>query len=110
MEVAARRWTDRAGYVSRQNDPLFVRFGIRDRYGRQECLGVRVPGIVEDFKDISERKRSEKEVMASREKLRSLAAHLQVVREEERQRILEDLDEGLINADEAIQLLHEFTD
>ena len=36
-------------------------------------------GIVEDFKDISERKRSEKELMESQGKLRNLAAHLQVV-------------------------------
>ncbi len=34
----------------------------------------------------------------------------QELSEEERQQILEDLDEGLINVDEAIQLLHEFTD
>jgi len=34
---------------------------------------------------------------------------IQVPTEEERQRILEDLDEGLINVDEAIQMLKEFT-
>ena len=44
-------------------------------------------GIVEDFKNISERIASEKEIMASREQLRDLTTHLQLVREEERGRI-----------------------
>ena len=42
-------------------------------------------GIVEDFKDIFERKKYEEELMESQAKWRSLAAHLQVVREEESQ-------------------------
>jgi PAS domain S-box-containing protein len=61
-------------------------------------------GIVEDFKDISERKRSEKELMASREKLRSLAAHLQVVREEERQRIAHEIHDELGQALTALKM------
>jgi PAS domain S-box-containing protein len=61
-------------------------------------------GIVEDFKDISERKQSEKEVMASREKLRSLAAHLQVVREEERQRIAHEIHDELGQALTALKM------
>ena len=52
-------------------------------------------GIVEDFKDISERKRSEKQIMESQRKLRSLAVHLQVVREEERERIAHEIHDEL---------------
>ena len=52
-------------------------------------------GIVEDFKDISERIESEKEIMDSREQLRDLTIHLQLVREEERSRIEREIHDEL---------------
>ena len=61
-------------------------------------------GIVEDFKDISERKRSEKEIMESRGKLRSLAAHLQIIREEERERIAHEIHDELGQALTALKM------
>lgn len=51
-------------------------------------------GVVEDFKDISERKESEQALMQSRERLRDLASHLQVVREEERTLIAREVHDG----------------
>jgi PAS domain S-box-containing protein len=61
-------------------------------------------GIVEDFKDISDRKRSERELMESREKLRNLAAHLQVIREEERERIAHEIHDELGQALTALKM------
>ena len=61
-------------------------------------------GIVEDFKDISDRKRSEKELMESRGKLRNLAAHLQVIREEERERIAHEIHDELGQALTALKM------
>jgi PAS domain S-box-containing protein len=61
-------------------------------------------GIVEDFKDISDRERSEKELMESREKLRNLAAHLQVIREEERERIAHEIHDELGQALTALKM------
>ena len=61
-------------------------------------------GIVEDFKDISERKKSEKEIMESRGKLRRLAAHLQVNREEERERIAHEIHDELGQALTALKM------
>ena len=52
-------------------------------------------GIVEDFKDISDRKRSEKEVLKSREQLRDLATHLQGIREKERAHIAREIHDEL---------------
>ena len=52
-------------------------------------------GIVEDFKDITERRESEQELMESRERLRELASHLQGVREEERTRISREIHDEL---------------
>ena len=61
-------------------------------------------GIVEDFKDISGRKRSEQELMESRGKLRNLAAHLQVIREEERERIAHEIHDELGQALTALKM------
>ena len=61
-------------------------------------------GIVEDFKDISDSKRSEKELMESRGKLRNLAAHLQVVREKERERIAHEIHDELGQALTALKM------
>jgi PAS domain S-box-containing protein len=52
-------------------------------------------GIVEDFKDISDRKRSEHEVLQSREQLRDLATHLQGIREKERAHIAREIHDEL---------------
>lgn len=61
-------------------------------------------GIVEDFKDISGRKRSEQELMESRGELRNLAAHLQVIREEERERIAHEIHDELGQALTALKM------
>lgn len=61
-------------------------------------------GIVEDIKDISERKKSEREIIESRGKLRSLAAHLQVIREEERERIAHEIHDELGQALTALKM------
>jgi len=61
-------------------------------------------GIVEDFKDISERKESEQELMQSHERLRDLASHLQVVREEERALIAREIHDELGQALTALKM------
>ena len=52
-------------------------------------------GIVEDFKDISQRKQAERDLHASGERLRELTAHLQSIREEERSRIAREIHDEL---------------
>ena len=61
-------------------------------------------GIVEDFKDISERKKSEQELMQSHKRLRDLASHLQVVREEERALIAREIHDELGQALTALKM------
>ena len=61
-------------------------------------------GIVENFKDISGRKISEQELMESRGELRNLAAHLQVIREEERERISHEIHDELGQALTALKM------
>jgi len=61
-------------------------------------------GIVEDFKDISERKRSDQEIMQSHKQLRDLASHLQVVREEERALIAREIHDELGQALTALKM------
>jgi PAS domain S-box-containing protein len=61
-------------------------------------------GIVEDFKDISERRQWEKELMESRERLRELACHLQDVREEQRSRIAREIHDELGQALTALKM------
>lgn len=61
-------------------------------------------GIVEDFKDISERKKSEQELMQSHGRLRDLASHLQVVREEERVLIAREIHDELGQALTALKM------
>ena len=63
-----------------------------------------VVGIVEDFKDISERKRAEKEIRESRERLRELTSHLQLIREEERGRIEREIHDELGQALAALNM------
>ncbi len=52
-------------------------------------------GAVITFQDITERRRAEKEVRDSRERLRALAGRLQAVREEERTRIAREIHDVL---------------
>ncbi|MCF7972613.1 MAG: PAS domain S-box protein [Phycisphaerae bacterium] len=54
-----------------------------------------VIGIVEDFKDISERKLTEQELIQSRRRLRELASHLESAREMERTRIAREIHDEL---------------
>jgi PAS domain S-box-containing protein len=54
-----------------------------------------VIGIVEDFKDISQRKRTEEELKQSRRRLRELASHLESARETERTRIAREIHDEL---------------
>jgi PAS domain S-box-containing protein len=54
-----------------------------------------IVGIVEDFKDISERKKAERDLRESGERLRELTAHLQSIREEERSRIAREIHDEL---------------
>jgi len=61
-------------------------------------------GIVEDFKDISDRKESEKELLQSHERLRDLTSHLQVVREEERTLIAREIHDELGQALTALKM------
>jgi PAS domain S-box-containing protein len=61
-------------------------------------------GIVEDFKDISERKKSEQALMQSHGRLRDLASHLQVVREEERALIAREIHDELGQALTALKM------
>jgi PAS domain S-box-containing protein len=61
-------------------------------------------GIVEDFKDISERKEAEQALMLSHERLRDLTSHLQVVREEERTRIAREIHDELGQALTALKI------
>jgi len=51
--------------------------------------------IVVTYEDITERKRAEKELEASREKMRNLSLHLQSAREEERARIAREIHDEL---------------
>jgi PAS domain S-box-containing protein len=63
-----------------------------------------VIGIVEDFKDISERKRTEKELIQSRRQLRELASHLESARETERTRIAREIHDELGQALTALKM------
>jgi PAS domain S-box-containing protein len=61
-------------------------------------------GIVEDFKDISERIRWVDELMASRERIRKLASHQQAARETERSRIAREIHDELGQALTAMKM------
>ena len=61
-------------------------------------------GIVEDYRDISERKESEQELMRSHERLRDLTSHLQVIREEERAAVAREIHDELGQALTALKM------
>lgn len=61
-------------------------------------------GIVEDFRDISDRIRYEAKLKESRERLRQLTSHLQGVREEERRRVAREIHDELGQALTALHL------
>jgi two-component system sensor histidine kinase UhpB len=63
-----------------------------------------IMGIVEDFRDISDRVQYENELMESRERLRQLTGHLQGVREEERRRVAREIHDELGQALTALHL------
>ena len=52
-------------------------------------------GVVENFKDISDRKQTEEQLQQSHKRLRDLASHLEQAREEERKRIARELHDEL---------------
>ena len=66
--------------------------------------GGEVIGIVEDFKDISERKRTEEALIQSRRRLRELASHQESVREMERTRIAREIHDELGQALTALKM------
>jgi len=85
IAAAGGQWSDfksrvRSGAVI---DTTWCRVGLPD--GATIGLGA----------DLTERMRTEAELLASREQLRALAAHLQCVREEERARISRELHDDL---------------
>jgi len=61
-------------------------------------------GIVEDFKDISERKRTEEELRQSRRRMRELASYLESAREKERTRIARQIHDELGQALTALKM------
>ena len=77
---------------------------VRDRGPKIPCIVTATPfrgpdgeliGIVEDFKDISERKRTEEELRQSRRRLRELTSYLESTREKERTRIAREIHDEL---------------
>jgi len=69
-----------------------------------------IVNIMQITRDITERKKSEKELKRSREELRSLADHLQSIREEERTTIAREIHDELAQALTALKMLKEKDD
>jgi len=63
-----------------------------------------IVNIMQITRDITERKKSEKELKRSREELRSLADHLQSIREEERTTIAREIHDELAQALTALKM------
>jgi len=64
----------------------------------------RLIGIVEDFKDISDRKQAEEELRQSQMRLRELASYLESAREQERTRIAREIHDELGQALTALKM------
>ena len=86
---------------------------VRDGGSKIPCIVTATPfrghdgeliGIVEDFKDISERKRTEEELRQSRRRLRELASYLESAREKERTRIAREIHDELGQALTALKM------
>lgn len=79
-----------------------LKIGLGDR--RIPCIVTATPfrdsqgdiiGVVEDFKDMSDRKRAQEELQRSHEQLRSIASHLEVAREQERRSMAREIHDQL---------------
>lgn len=115
-------WSEEWGQVYLGTDQAVVTSGIRRRY--EECrhgkdgslrwfdtikMPIRgqdgaVVGTVGISRDITDRKRSEQELLESRAQLRELSAYLQSVREAERTRISRELHDELGQSLTALRL------
>ncbi len=64
----------------------------------------KIIGVIHICRDITERKKSEEQLKGSREKLRNLTAHLNLVREEERKHIAREIHDELAQALTALKI------
>lgn len=64
----------------------------------------RIVGVIHICRDITERKKAEEELKNSREKLRNLTAHMNIIREEERKYVAREIHDELAQALTAIKI------
>jgi PAS domain S-box-containing protein len=107
--LTSKWWVEHGDFHSATSDPaaatilreqLFRRkdgteIWIRDEKRLLHDSSGRLVEVVGSWSDITKRKLGEEELRTSREQLRSLAAHLQSVREEERKRITREIHDEL---------------
>lgn len=84
----------------KDNRVIFTEFTVTPL--SQEKMGAHI--LVSVFRDITERKRAEREIKRSRKKLRSLTRHLQSIREEERSKIAREIHDELGHTLTALKL------